>query len=244
MKKIFFLLITFTSIWQTAFSQHYLRDSAINITSFQFGYSASFTALDLGEKANLLHVFSPAISFKNTKNMVFEASLNLFVANKCLQTNTISMINSELDLPISTEGLLEETNIRFQGFSANLNFGMLLKESNYNKNSGLYGEFGLGFMQHKLKFAYQGQDVMQLEEPYVKGYDRLANGTMLTQFIGYRRYSNKNTFNYKIGLEINEGLTKNRRSWNYDTFGPITDQRIDLYYGLKMAIVLPFYGTN
>ncbi|MGB0431576.1 MAG: hypothetical protein ACPGLV_13965 [Bacteroidia bacterium] len=198
----------------------------------------------MAEKANLLHVFSPSFSFKNTNNIVFETSLNLFVGHKALQNNTIGLINSELDIPISIDGLLQETNIRFQGFSASMSVGKLFKMSNYNKNSGLYGEFGLGFIQHKLKFDYEGTGVSQLEDPYVKGYDRLTNGLLISQFIGYRRYSNKNSFNYKFGIEINEGLTKNRRSWNYDAFGPITDSRIDFYYGLKMAIILPFYGTN
>lgn len=198
----------------------------------------------MSEKANWVHNFGPSFSFKTEHNLLLQSHLNLFVGHTSLQKETANMVFSELEIPISSEGLLEEVISRFQGFSISVDVGKMIIPSKYNMNSGIWLSLGAGFVQHRLKFVYKGQNVRQLENPYVKGYDRLSNGLLLNQFIGYRRYSNKNSFNYTLGLEINEGLTKNRRSWNYDTFGPINDQRLDIYYGLKFNIILPFYGVS
>ena len=46
--------------------------------------------------------------------------------------------------------------------------------------------------------------------------------------------------NFQIGLEVTEGLTFNRRSYNYPV-GDYSQQRIDLMIGLKAAWILPFY---
>jgi len=244
MKKAFFALILAILYSFTGNSQALLRDSSLAITSFQFGYSPAFTIGMLSNKVNMIHNICPSFSYKNTKNWLFQVQLNLLLGNKSLENETASMIYSEIGVPINTEGRLEEVRPRFQGFNFQIDAGKLLKPSSHNKNSGIYGLIGLGFFQHKIKFVYTGQLVPQLEDPYVKGYDRLTNGLAVTQFLGYRHYSNRNNLNYQIGLEVVEGFTKNRRTWNYDTFGPDNTQRLDIYFGLKFAIILPFYGVS
>ncbi|MFY0674390.1 MAG: hypothetical protein JXQ87_13390 [Bacteroidia bacterium] len=227
-----------------SFGQSYLRDSVISITSFQFGYTPCLTAFDMGKKSDFLHVFSPSLSYKNGSNWYFKGSVGLIVGHNSLERNTPNMVFSELGLPISADGILQEMAIRFQGFSFGFELGKLIKVSDHNLNSGLYVAAGIGFLQHRIKFDYLGQGVLQLEEPYIFGYDRLTNGTLINQFIGWRRYSNKNSFNYELGLELNQGLTRNRRSWNYDLFGPANELRLDFYYGLRMNVILPFYGVS
>ena len=242
-RKLLFSIFAIT-FYLSGFSQAMLRDTSIQIISFQFGYGSFLTAANMDEKANLLHNFGPSLSFKTSNNWLIQSHLNLFLGHKSLENETANMVFSEIGLPINSEGLLEEVGSRFQGFAVCFDVGKLIIPSDYNKNSGLWLSAGLGFIQHRLKFVYGGQLVTQLEEPYVKGYDRLTNGLLINQFIGYRRYSNKNNFNYTIGIEINEGLTQNRRSWNYDTFDPMNEARLDMYYGLKFNVILPFYGVS
>lgn len=239
-----FQILVALVISTSSFGQSYLRDSIISITSFQFGYTPSLTAFDMGDKSDFLHIFSPSISHKNKSNWYFKGSLGLIVGHNALERGTPRMVFSELELPISADGLIQEMAIRFQGFSFGLEIGKLINVSNHNLNSGLYVAAGVGFLQHRIKFDYLGQGVMQLEEPYIFGYDRLTNGTLIYQFIGWRKYSNRNSFNYEFGLELNQGLTKNRRSWNYDLFGPDNNLRLDFYYGLRMNVILPFYGVS
>ncbi|MBI1183867.1 hypothetical protein GC194_06325 [bacterium] len=235
------LIAVLSVLWQLGFGQTHLRDSVMAVTTFQFGYSANLTAGNLSEKTDLLNNIMPSLCHKNRHNWTFELGVGALLGTNALETNTPAGIYSEVGIPISTEGVLEQVKVRFQGYTVQFQTGKLIVPSRYNKNTGLWLCGGLGYMRHKLRFVYKGSNVPQLNDPYVKGYDRLTNGLALNQFIGYRRYSNKNNFNFSFGLEIVEGFTKNRRSWNYDVFGPLPNLRHDIYYGLKFNLLLPFY---
>jgi len=228
----------------SALAQGMLRDTSISIPAFQFGYSGNLTAFDAKEKTDFLHVLSPGISFKTSSNWIIEGELDLLLGQNLNEDETAYLVYSELGLPINIEGNIEEVSPRFQGYQAHFSFLKLIKNSSYNYNSGWVAGVGFGFMRHKIKFSYGGGGVPQLEDPYVKGYDRLTYGGMFSQYIGYRLYSNRNLFNYSIGFEVVEGLTKNRRSWNYDLMGPDNRQRLDMYYGLKFTFIIPAYGVK
>lgn len=228
----------------SAIAQGMLRDTSISIPAFQFGYSGNLTAFDAQEKTDFLHVLSPGISFKTSSNWIIEGELDLLLGQNLNEDETAYLVYSELGLPINIEGNIEEVSPRFQGYQVHFSFLKLIKNSSYNYNSGWVAGAGFGFMRHKIKFAYGGGGVPQLEDPYVKGYDRLTYGGMFSQYIGYRLYSNRNLFNYSIGFEVVEGLTKNRRSWNYDLLGPDNRQRLDMYYGLKFTFIIPAYGVK
>lgn len=239
----FILLLTFISIGATQ-AQSLLRDSVISVTAFEFAYTPAFTAFDLQEKADLIHVLSPSISVKNGKNILYLFSANIMLGHKLKENDVPNFVFSEVGVPITTDGFLEEVNPRFQGLEIQMQVGKLLKRSKHNKNSGLWAHVGAGVMRHKINYDYATSTVPQLENPYVKGYDRLTYGASFSQFLGFRRYANKNLLNYQFGIEIHEGFTQNRRSWNYDTMLPDTRNRLDMYYGLKFAFILPYYGTS
>ena len=243
-KRIVFALILFSFSF-VARSQSMLRDTSISIWAFQFSYSGNLTALDLAEKTDYLHVISPGVSFKTASNWLIQGELDFLFGQTLRETGTANMVFSELELPINTEGTIDEVTPRFQGYQIQFDFQKLIKPNiRYNYNTGIMAGFGLGFIQHRINFAYPGQGVPQLEDPYIKGYDRLTNGFLLSQFLGYRRYSNKNLFNYSLGFEVAEGITRNRRSWNYDLMGPDNRLRLDMYYGLKFTLIIPAYGVN
>ena len=101
---------------------------------------------------------------------------------------------------------------------------------------------GIGFMQHKIRIENKDNDTPQLAGDLVKGYDRLSNGRMFNQFIGYMNLSNNHLVNFFAGLEVTEGFTRNRRSVNYDTGKHDGTKRLDMLYGLRFGWVLPLYS--
>lgn len=244
MHRIPFLMIFALLFSGSLSSQSLLKDSVVSVFSFEFGYMPSYTALDLQEKTDLLHVLSPGISYKSGGNILFLLSSNILLGNKLKENTVPNFVFSEVGVPITTDGYLEQVNPTFQGIEVQLQVGKLIKRSRHNKNSGLWTHLGAGFMRHKIKYNYGTSTVPQLEDPYVQGYDRLTYGAALSQFLGWRRYANKNLFNYQFGIEIHEGFTQNRRSWNFDTMKPDNRDRLDLYYGLKFAFIIPYYGTS
>lgn len=241
-RYIFLLIFVLAGHWAQA--QYGVGDTAIQVSSFQFAYSPSLALGSLAQKTGFFHSFSPGFSFKTPSNILVQIELNLLVANNTREDSAAAMIYSEIGMPISTEGLLEQVNPRWQGLSIQLQLGKLLLPSRHNANSGLFGSLGLGYLQHRIHYDYRGEYVPQLEKPYLLGYDRFTSGLLLSQSLAYRRYSNYNTINYHLALEVGQGLTRNRRSWNYDLYGPDDHLRLDLYIGLKLGIVLPFYGMS
>ncbi|MBI3142057.1 MAG: hypothetical protein HYZ16_04455 [Bacteroidetes bacterium] len=237
-------LIALTLALPHTHAQYGVGDTSIQVTGFQFAYSPSLAMGHLAKKTGFFHSFSPGFSFKTRSNILVQFELNLLVANNTREDSVAAMIYSEVGMPISTEGLLEQVNPRWQGLSVHLQVGTLLLPSGHNTNSGLFGSLGLGYLQHRIHYDYKGEYVPQLEKPYVLGYDRFTNGLLLSQALAYRRYSNHNTINYQLALELGQGLTRNRRSWNYDLYGPDNRLRLDMYIGLKMGIILPFYGVS
>lgn len=115
-----------------------------------------------------------------------------------------------------------------------------------NRNSGLMFMFGAGFVQHQVLIQFRGDNVPQVQDDYVKGYDRMHNGFAMSQFIGYIYMGNNRSLNFFGGFEFIEGFTRNRRIYNYDTQSMDIRDKYDIFIGLKVGYIFPFYrkGTG
>lgn len=130
-----------------------------------------------------------------------------------------------------------------RGLSIMAKVGKIIPAKFSNKNSGWFIQGGIGFLQHRISIVDRLGDVPQLQGDYVKGYDRLANGLALRQFFGYMHLDRKRFKNFLIGIETTQGFTVGRRSWNFDTRAPGTENRVDLLFALKIAWLLPVYSS-
>ncbi len=78
------------------------------------------------------------------------------------------------------------------------------------------------------------------------GYDRLTQGLSLSEFIGYQYVSEKNLYNFYIGLFFQQGLTKNMRNLNFDQPNTSTSTKLrnDNSYGVKIGWNIPFFNDK
>jgi hypothetical protein len=115
-----------------------------------------------------------------------------------------------------------------------------------NKNSGLMFMFGAGFINHQILIEFRGDNAPQVQDDYKKGYDRLHYGFAMSQFIGYMYLGNNRSLNFFGGFEFIEGFTRNRRVYNYDTQSSDLRDKYDIFIGLKVGYIFPFYrkGTG
>lgn len=236
---IFSSLLTMVSNYLMA--QAGIRDSSIVISSLEIGYTAGWAEQDLLDRTNFAHVLSAQLSFKRKSNLVWGFGGTVDLGDYNESGNGLEHLNSDVGFPIDKNGLLVEINQQFFGYTL---FGSLGKlwATNLNKpNSGFYTGVQFGFMQHKISYVYNGDDLPSLSGDYRKGYDHLSNGLMLAQNIGYKRYSVRNYLNYEIGFNITQGFTKNRRDWNYDEMRRADEARFDLRYGPYVKLVVPIY---
>ncbi len=108
-------------------------------------------------------------------------------------------------------------------------------------NAGVFGTVGAGFWQHKINFEDVSGTATPLRGAYVKGYDRLTNGVVLTQTLGYLHLSRQRRINFFLALEASEGFTQNRRSWDYSTQRRDDRQRLDLLFGARVGWLFTVY---
>jgi len=113
----------------------------------------------------------------------------------------------------------------------------------HNPNSGLLFMGGVGYLQHKIKIDH-GDAVFQLNEPYIKGYDHFTSGLLISEYIAFYHSGNKRTLNFTAGFQFMQGFTQNRREYNYDTRSADTENKLDLFFGIRASWFLPIYDKN
>ena len=62
---------------------------------------------------------------------------------------------------------------------------------------------------------------------------------ILKEFIGYQHMSNNRLTNFYIGIEASQGLTRGMRDYQIDLMGPYTDNKFDVYLGLRAGWFFP-----
>lgn len=215
------------------------RDSSIKIPSFGIGYKPLIPLADLANKTNFVHSIAPEFCLKLKNNIFFKGQFNILLTTGVKEDSLLQEINTEVGWPISTEGFLVPITTSLNGYMIQASVGKVFSSSKINPNSGLSIDFGLGFIQHKINYKYDGDVLPQIEGEYLKGYDRLTNGISFSQGIGLMRYSNNNYLSYYIGLTAIEAFTKNRRDFNFDSQEKDDSQRLDIMIGLDFRVLLP-----
>ena len=146
---------------------------------------------------------------------------------------------------ISVEGKPASVLIQQRGFNFSVDAGKFIRFKNSKNESGILFTIGAGFIQHNIRYEHQLDDIPQLDGDYEKGYDRLSNGLMLSQNIGWLFFSKKRFGDFYFGLELIEGITSSRREYNFDTLtSDKGDVRLDLLFGIKAGWIVPFYKKN
>ena len=131
-----------------------------------------------------------------------------------------------------------------RGFYAGLLAGKLIPLSKLYPKSGLRLTVSGGIFQHQIRLEDRTGTVPQLAGDYKKGYDRLTNGFALTEFIGYQHFGNNGLINFYIGMELTQGFTKNRRSWDYLAQQRLDQPRLDLINGIRIGWVLALISES
>ena len=144
---------------------------------------------------------------------------------------------------IGSNATFADVNLRERGFHAEARLGKLIPLLKTNKRSGIRAVLGLGFLQHKIRLQEDPQSfVPQILGDFKKGYDRLSNGFMVSEFIGYQHLSRNKLINFYAGFELTQAFTQNRRDYDFATQQESDKStRTDLLYGFKVGWILPFY---
>jgi hypothetical protein len=240
MKKTILFLAFLLFITLRVSSQVSIKDSSIYtpIIGASFGYY--LPAGDMANRFGNNQSLQLNVDFKTRYNWILGVN-GSYLFGKDVKENLFEGISTSKGEIISQDGQIADVRLYERGFTLSGSLGRLITFNKPNPNSGIAVNLGLGFMQHKIRIETIGNNVPQLSKEYKKGYDRLTNGFLLTENIGYLYLSNNRLANIYFGLECMQGFTKNRRSFDYDLMKKDTHKRVDVLYGFRITWLLPLY---
>ncbi|MCC6819042.1 MAG: hypothetical protein IT245_09140 [Bacteroidia bacterium] len=183
-------------------------------------------------------------AYKFGNNLQVQAGVNTIFGSQVKENGIFDTLIRNSGYLIDVNGNYAEVKQYQRGYNWHIDIGKIIPINKFDKNSGLLLTAGLGFTQHNIKYTFQRTVLPQLEGEYAKGYDRLTNGLLLRGFLGYQRIDPKSMFNFIIGIEFLNGITQNRRAYNYDTRMADLTRRNDTQIGLKLGFMIALSGRQ
>lgn len=239
-KKIVLFTILISIISSKIAAQVSVRDSSIATPLVAISYGFQLSAGDMVKRFGNSSSIAGALEFKSYRYWTFGINGSYFFGKK-VKENLFDSIDTSTGAIINRLGEYADVRTFERGFTVSGTIGRMFPFKKPNPNSGIIFDVGFGFMQHKIRIETIGNNVPQLSKEYRKGYDRLSNGFMLSENLGYLYLSGNRLVNLYFGFECMQGFTQSRRSWDYDLMRKDTQKRVDILYGLKVSWILPLY---
>lgn len=245
MKGVYGTFLLLLCLWcgHTASAQKNVSDTSIFMSSANISYAGQLPGGDLADRFGFNSNLGVHALFKTKSNWIFGLE-GSFIFGKEVREDSIlnGLLTSDGNI-INVSGGFTRVIAGERGFTLALTGGRIfhLEGLAPNPNSGLEVRLGVGYLQHKIRYDVEDNNLQQLTKEYKKGYDRLSSGLMVSQFVGYRYFGNNRFINFFAGVEVMEAFTDSRRSWNYDTNSPGMTGRFDLLFGLRAGWSVPIY---
>lgn len=222
-------------------AQRNVKDSTLSFFAIGAELGMQVPMADLAERFGYGGIAGGGLMYKFKSNWTIEGNFGYIYGNRIKEDSVLAPIMTSQNIIIDRTGNPAEVMMQQRGFVITGRVGKVLPIIGPNPNSGLHLALGTGFIQHKIRIQDDLGSVPQLQGDYIKGYDRLTNGWVMSQSIGYQHFSNYRLINYYIGVEFYEGWTQNRRSVNYDTGLPDNRNRLDIMGTLVFRWYFPTY---
>jgi len=237
----FLFIILFCASFGSLNAQLNLNDSSVAASIIQVDLGVGMPAGDLSDRFGLHAIVGGGYQYKTAGNWLYGINGAFMYGSDVKEDTILNNLRNEAGYIIGIDGLQYDPILWESGVNFKFEVGKITDIWSINPNSGLAFMGGVGFMQHRIWIYIDEAAVPQLTPEYRKGYDRMSNGLMLSQYVGYYMFSNKYFVNFRGGIEVLEAFTQNRRTINYDT--GLTDDatRFDMMLNLKLTWNLPVF---
>ena len=91
----------------------------------------------------------------------------------------------------------------------------------------------------------RNQNIPFLRDEYKKGYDKKRGGLSTKVGVDFRYFNRKNNWQFIVGSELIQSLTKNYRRYFYsDQSFSKNNLKNELLFSLKFGLIIPLNRTN
>lgn len=213
-----------------------------NVLLYHISYGYQIPKGDLAKRFGDNFNLGTGLEFQTDKGNWLIGLQGNFLFGQTVKEDVLANLRTVEGGIIANDRNFANIQLRQRAWSLSGKLGKVIPVSKENQRSGIKISLGLGLLQHAIKIQEDPvRTVPQLLGDYQKGYDRMSNGLMLEQFIGYQVLSKNQRINFYLGIEAIQAFTQNRRDFNFDTQTIIDTERKDLLYGVRLGWILPFY---
>lgn len=223
-------------------AQKNVQDTTISTFIISVNYAYQFPGGDMADRYGNNSTIGPSFHYKTDANWLWTAEMNFIFGSKVNNSNEIikDLLTEDGNI-ISLEGMYADVVPYERGFTIFGKTGKVFPLFNINPNSGLFFNLGLGYIQHKIRWEVENNNVPALDGDYKKGYDRFTEGFALTQELGLFYMGDQRLWNFRVSAEAVESFTSMKR-YNFDTMKGEDKNRLDLFIGLKVSWMVPLFG--
>lgn len=196
------------------------------------------TSGDLAKRYSQFASIPVSLGYKSKSNMSFSLNYSPLLGSKVNITGLFGDMLGPSGEILDQNGFPTIIRYYMRGFSAGGTLGKVFPAGKSSKHGSFEISAGAGMLQHYIKMQFDAGRTPQLEGIYTAGYDRLTNGLQLSQHFRWQ-YLNTETISVYAGIDVCQGFTKNRRSWNFSELAAETKARKDIFFGLSAGIIIP-----
>ncbi len=239
----FFLSILLSVVTISLWSQKKEKEVVVfdNAILISPSYTFQLPLNDMFHSYGFNHNLGLEVAYKFGTNWLIGVEGNFLFGSIVKDTNYIKSILTKSGHFIGTNGTLEEKNLSERGMNFMVKFGNIIRFGPKNPNSGLLLKFGIGYLDHKIFIDVNEKNVPQLSKEIKTGYDRFTSGIAFSQYVGLIRLERNNFLNLAFGIEATEGITQNRRPFDFATGQKMDKTRFDFLIGFKFNWYLPVF---
>ncbi len=223
------------------FAQKSMRDSSVNFVMITPSLALTFPAADLAQRFGYFSTIGAKLEYKSRSNFIYGVNTMFHFGNRVKERSMLDNLRGPDGTIIGRDGRFGDLIFEMRGISIDAHLSKMLFNLGPNPNCGISVGAGLGFMQHRVKIRELNDMYSPIQEDYAKGYDRMTYGLLITESIYYRFFSNNRLINFLVGVDLNQGLTRGRRSYQFDLKQPYDQSRSDLSYALRLGWTFPIY---
>ena len=220
------------------------KDSVIYFPFISISLAIQSPQGDLANNFGVNSNIGLSLGWKNKKNQTFELNYNFIHSENIKNTSVLDHLINDQGWIINQYGEENLFLMYHRGGLISLDMGKVYNIIGPNPNSGIFLKGGIGAMYHKIRIENQENLIPQLKKEYLKYYDRLTVGLLLKQYIGYQNMSNNKLVNFTIGIEAIEGFSRGMRDYQIDLMGPYTENKFDIYLGIRAGWFFPVLRKN
>ena len=207
-------------------------------------YTAQFPFGNMADRFGFNSRFGIHLAYKMSKNWIIGVEGGFLFGTTIREGYILDNISNPAGQHLSQNNDLIRVKPQQQGFDIKFTIGKIIPFSEKYPDAGLLVMTSFGFLQHMIAVNVRAASLPQLNKTYRKGYDRMANGPAISQFIGGIFLHRKTFASAYIGFQFDVAFTQGRRNYDFYNMAPLKDKRVDIFLGVKIGWIIPVFTTT